>query len=131
MFTIFVLAVLVLGVALWAFARLAPRRAEPAHGQRAAMTPAPSAAWASEAGEEFAGLSESQRCDLVFAVAKLDDERSRHLLEHALCDPAEPVCLAAAHALAASGRRASVEAFLADRPGPRADRIAQILALLD
>ena len=88
-------------------------------------------AWTNEAGEEFAGLSESARCDLIFAVAALDDERSQNLLEYALNDPAEPVSLAAAHALAGHGRRALVDAFLSSHPGARADRIAQALALLD
>jgi hypothetical protein len=87
--------------------------------------------WTSEAGDEFAGLSESARCDLVFAVAALDDERSQQLLEHALNDPAEAVCLAAAHALATNGRRTAVERFLAEHPGERAERISQALMLLE
>ncbi|MDE2482251.1 MAG: hypothetical protein KGN02_08670 [bacterium] len=124
--------VLLAGLAIGAYAYFAPRRA-PAEPVRRPEGPPlqTSTAWTQEAGDEFAGLSESRRCDLVFAVAALDDERSRRLLEHALDDPADAVATAAAHALAASGRRAAVEAFLARNPGPRADRIAQTLALLD
>ncbi|MGA8532724.1 MAG: hypothetical protein WB615_01305 [Candidatus Tumulicola sp.] len=86
--------------------------------------------WTDAAGREFAGLSASARCDLVFAVAALDDARSQDLLERALEDPSEPVALAAAHALARRGRHASVERYLTQHPGVRADRIAAMLALL-
>lgn len=124
--------VLVAGILLGVFAWRAPRRAseQPQEPHDSAPLQA-TTDWTNEAGEEFAGLSESARCDLVFAVAALDDERSQRLLEHALSDPAEAVSLAAAHALAGSGRQPAVDAFLASHPGARADRIAQALALLD
>ena len=56
--------------------------------------------WTLDAGEEFSTLGEPERCDLVFALAAFGDERSRALLERALGDPSEAVCLAAARALA-------------------------------
>ena len=88
-------------------------------------------AWTHEAGDEFAGLSESARCDMIFAVAALDDERSQNLLEHALNDPAEAVALAAAHALVSNGRAALVQSFLETCADQRAERIGQALSLLD
>jgi hypothetical protein len=88
------------------------------------------ASWTNEAGHEFAELSEAERCDLIFAVAALEDSTSHRLLERALDDPSEPVALAAASALARLGQRATVEHYLAARPGERATRIAQTLELL-
>jgi hypothetical protein len=122
--------VLLAGIAIGAYALLAPRRVPTTARERAEGMQA-TTEWTSEAGEEFAGLSDNARCELVFAVAALDDERSQRLLEHALGDPAEAVCLAAAHALASSGRRGLVDRFLAEHPGARADRIAQTLSLLE
>ena len=81
-------------------------------------------------GHEFAGLNASARCDLIFAVAALEDERSRELLEQALDDPSEPVALAAAHALVSHGHRAHVDRYLAANPGARATNLAGMLALL-
>jgi hypothetical protein len=86
--------------------------------------------WTDAAGHEFAGLSESGRCDLIFAVAALEDQRSQGLLERALDDPSEPVALAAAHALASHGCRTNVDRYLAANPGARATHIASLLALL-
>ncbi len=125
------LLTLIAGIGLGLYAWLAPRRIvepkESAHREPLRAT----TDWTNEAGEEFAGLSEAARCDLVFAVAALDDERSQRLLEHALNDPTEAVSLAAAHALAGNGRRSVVDEFLARHPGTRADRIAQALTLFD
>jgi hypothetical protein len=125
------LLVLVAGVLLLIYAMRAPRREAAAARAREGPPMQATTAWTSAAGDEFAGLSEAARCDLVFAVAALDDERSQQLLEHALDDPAEAVSLAAAHALAGHGHQATVDAYLARHPGARADRIAQALALLD
>jgi len=125
------LLALLAGILLGVYAWLAPRRLAQARRAREGAPLQATTAWTNEAGEEFGGLSEAARCDLVFAVAALDDERSQKLLEHALRDPAETVALAAAHALAGHGRRPLVEAYLASQPGARADRIAQALALLD
>jgi hypothetical protein len=129
--TLFVLiAIVVVGAAVAAYAVFAPRR-------KAEHVPAPQRAplaaqtgWSSAAGMEFGELSESARCDMIFAVAALDDEASQHLLEHALGDPAEAVATAAAHALVTHGHTDVVERFLATHPGERADRIAATLALL-
>ncbi len=124
-----VIVVCVLAALGAAYALLAPRRkAERVRADRPPL--AAQTGWTSAAGAEFAGLSEAARCDMIFAVAALDDDASRRLLEHALADPAEPVALAAAHALATHGRTDAVDAFLAANPGARADRIAATLALL-
>jgi hypothetical protein len=125
------LLVLIAGILIGLYAWMAPRRAAEARAARNGAPLQATTAWTNEAGAEFAGLSEAARCDLVFAVAALDDERSQKLLEYALNDPAEAVSLAAAHALAGHGRREVVDAYLAGHPGTRADRIAQALALLD
>ena len=79
---------------------------------------------------EFGSLSEAARCDMIFAVSALDDERSAQLLEHALDDPSETVALAAARALKERGRSEAVDAYLARHPGERAERIAHTLSLL-
>lgn len=128
-----VVAIFVLGVAIGAYAYFAPRR-EPANVSRevtqAQALPA-KADWAREAGDEFAGLSESARCDFVFAVADLDDENAHRLLVHALSDTSDAVALAAAHALARGGRIDEVRRFANERAGPRAATLLTTLALLD
>ncbi len=125
------LLILVAGILIGLYAWMAPRRMSQPRVMRNGAPLQTTTDWTNEAGAEFAGLSEAARCDLVFAVAALDDERSQKLLEYALNDPAEAVSLAAAHALAGRGRRALVDTYLASHPGTRADRIAQALALLD
>ncbi|HEY5257981.1 MAG TPA: HEAT repeat domain-containing protein [Candidatus Baltobacteraceae bacterium] len=123
----FLIAILVVGVAIGAYALLAPRR-----------TPAPlsdlpqpaTGSWTHEAGDEFSGLSEAARCDVIFAMGALDDDRSRRLLESALDDPSEVVALAAAHALAASGRAEAIQTYAQRVPGPRAQRLLDTVALL-
>src|SRR5215469_10847764 len=120
--TLIVIAVILVGIGIAIVAWTAPRRAEKARIAREGVPLQATTAWTSGAGDEFAGLSESARCDMIFAVAALDDERSQSLLQHALSDPAEPVSPAAAHALASTGRRNVVETFLAQHPGARADR---------
>lgn len=84
--------------------------------------------WTQAAGEEFAHLSDADRCDLVFALAALEDPRSEQLLENALDDPSEAVALAAARAMASRGRSAELERYLA-LPGERSRRIAATLEL--
>ena len=86
--------------------------------------------WTSQAGEEFAGLSESARCDLIFAVAHLDDDRSHQLLVHAMDDPSDAVATAAAHALAQRGSQEVVQQYAQQHPGERAERIVQTITLL-
>jgi hypothetical protein len=124
------IGIVVIGAAVAAYAVFAPRR-KAEHVPTAQRAPlAAQTGWTSASADEFAGLSESARCDMVFAVAALDDERSQQLLEHALGDPAEAVATAAAHALVTHGHSDVVERFLATHPGERADRVAATLALL-
>lgn len=125
-------AVFVIGVAIGLYAWLAPRAPEPAQARpKQQLEPwHASTDWTTQAGSEFAGLSESARCDLIFAVADLNDERSQQLLVHALDDPSDTVALAAAHALAQRGSTAAVSDYAQLHPGERAQRIVQTLALL-
>lgn len=133
--SIILLLVLVAGVALGAYALLAPHKGEPAPTRTvAARDNAPltvTTDWTTEAGEEFAGLSESERCDLIFAVAALEDERTHSLLVHALGDPSGAVALASAHALRTAGHEDEVERFVRDHPGARAEALLRDLTLLD
>jgi hypothetical protein len=85
--------------------------------------------WTAGAGAEFAHLSEADRCDLVFAVAALEDPQSQRLLAEALDDPSEAVALAAARAMASRGRQEELERYFA-RPGERSRRIAATLELM-
>ncbi len=104
------------------FARRRPPQIEPIETKSDARD------WTAAAGAEFAHLSEADRCDLVFAVAALEDARSQRLLEDALDDPSEAVALAAARAMTQRGRNAELERYLA-RPGERSRRIAATLEL--
>ena len=80
--------VLVAGAALGLYALMAPRRKAPervrAPDRDALQTPT---GWTDAAGAEFGALAEPARCDMIFAVAALDDDRSLQLLEYALDDP--------------------------------------------
>lgn len=96
-----------------------------------ATLPLPRPSWTGAAGAEFAELSESGRCELIFALEALDDPASLAMLEAALDDPSETVALAAAHALASRGGGVRLQDYFAAHPGHRAARIAQTLALLD
>jgi hypothetical protein len=80
--------------------------------------------------DEFGNLSNSERCDFIFAIAALDDPSSTRLLERALDDPCEAVALAAAHALTTAGSTTWLERFFAEHPGGRTDRITASLELL-
>jgi len=122
----------VVGAVLGAYALLAPRKTHAQQNAIAPMKPWSSTTdWTREAGAEFAELSESARCDLIFAVADLDDERSQRLLSHALDDPSDAVALAAAHALVRRGESQSVSAYAQLHPGERSERLARTLELLD
>lgn len=124
--------VFVVGAALGLYAWRAPRPTvvESEEPEKPIAPFEPNVGWTTEAGDEFAGLSESARCDLIFAVVDLHDERSARLLEHALDDPSDAVALAAAHALAQRGASESVEEYARRHPGERAERIIATLALL-
>jgi hypothetical protein len=130
MLVLVIIIVVVVAAGVAGYAIFAPRR-KAEHVRTPDRAPlAAQTGWSDTAGLEFAELSESARCDMIFAVAALDDDASQHLLEHALGDPAEAVATAAAHALITHGHSAVVERFLAAHPGDRADRIAATLALL-
>lgn len=132
--SLILLVLLVAGVALGAYALLAPRAPEPEPDPsprvRDSAPLTVTTDWTAQAGEEFAGLSESERCDLIFAVAALDDERSHQLLAHALSDPSGAVALASAHALVLGGYGGEVERFALQHPGTRSDDLLRDLALL-
>lgn len=129
--TIALIVIIAGAIAIGVFAAVAPRATARKSERREGPPLHATTDWTSEAGDEFAGLGEAARCDLIFAVAALDDERSQRLLTHALNDPAEAVALAAAHALDGSGRSGVVDAFLESHPGARAERIARTRSLLD
>lgn len=121
--------VFVAGAAIGLYAWRAPALKAPARVDLAPLEV--SDAWTMQAGEEFAGLSEPERCDLIFATFDLHDERSSALLAHALRDPSEAVALAAAHALQRREEDAVVHAFAQAHPGERAQRLLSALAVLE
>lgn len=122
--------IFLLGCAAAIYAWRAPRAPRPEEPTKPSARWTASTDWTKDAGAEFSGLSETARCDLIFAVSDLDDERSRHLLEHALDDPAESVLLAAAHALVRRGDAPLVEEYAREHPGERAQRMLQALTVL-
>jgi HEAT repeat protein len=120
------------GVILGIYALIAPRAAAPQAPPVPPVEPwSATTDWTSEAGAEFAGLAESARCDLIFAVADLHDERSQRLLVHALDDPSDAVALAAAHALVRRGAGETIETYAQRHPGERSERLARTLELLN
>jgi HEAT repeat protein len=123
--------VLVIGIAVGVYAWFAPRVQQAAQPPPAPREPLQASTdWTTQAGAEFSGLAESARCDLIFAVSDLNDERSQQLLLHALNDPSDAVALAAAHALARRGAADAVDEYVAQHPGDRAKRMVETLALL-
>jgi hypothetical protein len=120
--TLLVLVAAALIAAVIMLARRRPLRIEPGE------TKSDGRDWTTNAGAEFAHLSEADRCDLVFAVAALEGPRSQRLLEEALDDPSEAVALAAARAMTSRGRSAELERYLA-LPSERSRRIAAMLQL--
>lgn len=126
-----VILVFCAGAALGALALFVPRASAPPADPPPVPKPWHSTTgWTTQAGEDFSGLSEAARCDLVFAVSDLRDERSQQLLVHALDDPSDAVALAAAHSLASRGAAGAVNAYAQAHPGQRAQRILDTLALL-
>lgn len=134
---VILIVVFVAGIALALYAWRAPRPAPVQQESEAAPAPpqperwTATTDWTTQAGEEFAGLSEAARCDLIFAVVDLDDERSQQMLLHALDDPSEAVVLAAAHALARRGQSDAIQQYAQQHPGERSERIVQTLALME
>jgi hypothetical protein len=97
--------------------------------RRPPLPPEPS--WTRAAGDEFDRLSAAERCDLVFAVAALEDDASRGLLLRALDDPAEAVALAAARSLAQRGEGAILDRYLAQRSDERTRALRLLVEILD
>lgn len=125
------IAAFVIGAALGVYALFAPRRKAERERVEATRKELRVDTGFNEATQaEFGSLPEAARCDMIFAVSALDDERSAQLLEHALDDPSETVALAAARALKERGRSEAVDAYLARHPGERAERISHTLSLL-
>ncbi|HZZ00154.1 MAG TPA: hypothetical protein VFE36_11315 [Candidatus Baltobacteraceae bacterium] len=132
--TIVLIAALVIGAVIGIYALLAPRRRAKERESVEAATPREDlrvdTAWNERTEADFGSLPEAARCDMIFAVSALDDDRSAQLLEHALADPSETVALAAARALKERGRSDAVDEYLARNPGERTERIAHTLSLL-
>jgi hypothetical protein len=120
-----VAAIVVAILAIAIVTALGRRRAVPVTLSQQPSSPAP--AWT---GDEFAGLSEAARCDLVFALQELPGDERTSTLVGALDDPSETVALAAAKALTARGERAQVDRYFEERPGARSDRLRNDLSLL-
>lgn len=129
---IILLAIIAVAICVGMYAWLSPRseQIEDATAPPPNEVWEPDPAWTAQAGEEFATLSEAARCDLVFAVADLQDERADGLLMHALDDPSETVALAAAHILEKRGAADRVRARVKRYPGERAQKIEETLELL-
>jgi hypothetical protein len=120
------------GLVIGGYALLAPRTAVRTAQPLPPLDPwKPTTEWTTQAGAEFAGLAEPARCDLIFAVSGLQDERSQQLLIHALDDPSDAVALAAAHALVRRGDSAAVDDYMERHPGERSARLARTLELLN
>lgn len=132
LFTEILIGLVAAGLVLLLYARIAPSKPLPAPAPAREEPPVwtTSTGWTAQAGEEFAGLSEAARCDLIFAVADLQDERSRELLGHALDDPSEAVALAAAHALLRRGAGRVVSDYARAHEGARSRRLLDSLELL-
>jgi hypothetical protein len=93
--------------------------------------PAAPASWPAPVGEEFTALSEAERCDLIFAVAALEDDNAETLLARALQDPSEGVALAAAHALTRRGGLETLERHLTHCASERARSLRLLVEILD
>jgi hypothetical protein len=127
-----IIVLLVIGIALGAYAIFVPRRvAQVAADAATRDADAVSGAHAfADPPSPLAGLSEAERCEVVFAMAALGDDESREHLRAALNDPSETVALAAAHALANSGHITAVNVYAQQNPGPRSQKLLDTIALL-
>ena len=115
MFVTALRVLLAIGIASGAYAMFAPRK--PA-AVDAGPQPSPA---------EAPPQTEAQRVDAVFAMGALDGEESTRRLTAALDDPSETVALAAAHALAGSGRGAVLTGYAQANPGARAQRLVDTI----
>ena len=125
--------VLLIAVLTSAYILLVVRRRppQPACGGVLARPNELSLAWIKNVGEDLGDLNEPARCDLIFAAAQLDDERSHRLLINALADPSSTVSLAAAHALARSGHIQDVKKYAASTEGQRSKELLELLTLMN
>jgi hypothetical protein len=87
--------------------------------------------WLAPVGADSGTLSEAQRCDLIFAVATLEDDASEALLAHALEDPSEAVALAAAHALTRRRGLETLERHLGQCASERARALRLLVEILE
>lgn len=127
---VFLAVLLAAGLAAGAYALFAPAKTpavEPAPG-RPAADPAPG--WADAAGAEFDTLSESARCDFIFALGALPDDRARGILMRALDDRSEAVALAAAHVLLRSDGIDAVRQHVASQDPVRRAALMQLLSVM-
>jgi hypothetical protein len=125
-----VLLALIAGIALFAYLFFSRRRSriELAHSGPPVTR---AVEWTRQAGDDLGELNEPARCDLVFAIAELDDDRSRALLIDALADPSSTVSLAAAHALARKGHGSDVQLYASKANGERSKELLELLSLID
>jgi hypothetical protein len=131
-----IVALLIVAIGLGAYGLWGSRARDPVRvpASTAEAAPADETAvetqrWIEDADRSFADLSEAAKCDLVFAMGKLDNPSAEDLLARALHDPSEAVALAAAHALLSNGNVAVVTAYEASNP-ERARRLLETAALL-
>lgn len=130
---IFLALIFMGGLAVGAYALFAPKKHPAAVPQAeipAPAVPPPAQDWTSSATSEFDALGEAARCDFVFAVGALDDERSRAILFHALDDSSDAVALAAAHVLARAGHIEDVRTYVASHTRERSAQLMQLLSVM-
>ena len=107
---------LAVGIAIGIYAMVAPRRPVAVEAAKAAPD-----------GPPAASQTEAERVDEVFALGALDGDESTRRLTAALDDPSETVALAAAHALAGSGRGAILAAYARANPGARSQHLVDTI----
>lgn len=133
---IVLLAAFAVGLAGLAYAAFAPKRVPQEEAVPVAPAPATPAgavgasSWTDSALREFDALGDAARCDFVFAVGALPDERTRRILLHALDDRSEAVALAAAHVLARAGALDDVRRAVAHQDPARREALMQLLSVI-
>lgn len=123
---VFLAVIFVAGLAAGAYAIFAPKKSP---APVPVPVAAPEAAIAAPEAE-FDSLGDSARCDFIFGISVLEDERTRSLLFHALDDRSEAVALAAAHVLARSGNIDEVRRHVATQDPSRRDALMQLLSVM-